>query len=184
MSLDESSVNGVGKGKLGEVLGNILLHLVLLETGSLSECGSRDDGGGVGFVSDGRKVLVGHDSDLQVSSAHPAYFTTHWRVTHLVVLFAVLHDLVGDGASLSERGDILADTSERKSQSLGHSSGKLSLGLVTDNGESSGFSGLSLLHVSRNLRVDTTAKTSVRGHGKVEDLALLGLLLGGGGLLE
>lgn len=64
VTLDESGVDGVGEGKLGEVLRDILLHLVLLETGGLSEGLGRDDGGGVGFVSDGREVLVGDNSDL------------------------------------------------------------------------------------------------------------------------
>lgn len=104
--------------------------------------------------------------------------------THLVKVTTVLHDLVGDGAGLGESGDVLADTVEREVQSLGHGSGKLSLGLVTDNSKRSGLLGDGLLHVSRDLRVNTTAETTVGRHGEVEDLSLLGLLIGGLGLLK
>jgi hypothetical protein len=37
VALDERSVDGVGERKLGEVLGDVLLHLVLLEAGGLAE---------------------------------------------------------------------------------------------------------------------------------------------------
>jgi hypothetical protein len=33
VTLDESGKDGVGKSKLGQILGNILLHFVSLETG-------------------------------------------------------------------------------------------------------------------------------------------------------
>jgi hypothetical protein len=52
VTLNKGGVDGVGKGKLGEILGDVLLHLVLLETGGLLECLGRDDGGGLGFVRD------------------------------------------------------------------------------------------------------------------------------------
>ena len=64
VSLDESSVDGVGETELGEVLGDILLHLVLVETGRGGEGLGGDDGGDSGLVGDGGDVVVGDDSDL------------------------------------------------------------------------------------------------------------------------
>lgn len=62
MSLHEGGVDGVGEAKLGEVLRNVLLHLVLVESGRVGEVlGGRDDGGS-GLVRDGREVVVGDDS--------------------------------------------------------------------------------------------------------------------------
>jgi hypothetical protein len=64
VALDERSVDGVGERKLGEVLGDVLLHLVLLEAGGLAESLGGDDGGGVGLVREGGNVGVGDDADL------------------------------------------------------------------------------------------------------------------------
>lgn len=64
MSLNKSSVDGVGKTELGKVLGNILLHLVLVEAGRGGESLRGDDGGDSGLVGNGGKVVVGDDSDL------------------------------------------------------------------------------------------------------------------------
>jgi hypothetical protein len=64
VALDEGSVDGVGERKLGEVLGDVLLHLVLLEAGGLAEGLGGDDGGGVGLVREGGDVGVGDDADL------------------------------------------------------------------------------------------------------------------------
>jgi len=99
------------------------------------------------------------------------------RSTHLVPLPSVLHQLVGDGGGLGEGRDILSNGVEGDFERVGDSSGKLSLGLVTDNGNGAGSLGDSLLDGSGDTRVDTTAKTSVGGDGEVEDLALLGSLL-------
>ena len=102
------------------------------------------------------------------------------RRTHLVPLAAVLDDLVGDGTGLGKGRDVLADGVEGDSDVLGHGSRELGLGLVTDNGERSGVLDLLLLDESGDTGVDTTAETSVRGDGEVEDLGGLGggLLLG------
>lgn len=160
MTLDKSSVNGVGKSKLGKVLGDILLHLVLLETSGLLESLGRDDGGGTGFVRDGGEVLVGDDLDD-------------------IPFAAVLDNLIGDGGSLAESGNVLADSGEGDLERLGHGTGELSLGLVTDDGEGTGLLGHFLLDVSRDGRVDTTTETTVRGDTDVEDLGLaFGLGLG------
>lgn len=64
VTLNQRSVDGVGKGKLGEVLRDVLLHLVGLETGSGTEGLGGDDGGGAGLVGDGGEVVVRDDSDL------------------------------------------------------------------------------------------------------------------------
>lgn len=160
VTLDKSSVNGVGKSKLGKVFGDILLHLVLLETSGLLESLGRDDGGGTGFVRDGGEVLVGDDLDD-------------------IPFAAVLDNLVGDGGSLAESGNVLADSGEGDFERLGHGTGELSLGLVTDDGEGTGLLGHFLLDVSRDGRVDTTTETTVRGDTDVEDLGLaFGLGLG------
>lgn len=94
--------------------------------------------------------MVGDDSDL-------VPFTT------------VLDNLVGDGTGLCESWDILSDGVEGDFEGLRESSGELGLGLVTDDGEGSGGLGLVSLDSSRNTRVDTSTKSSVRGDGEVED---------------
>jgi hypothetical protein len=107
------------------------------------------------------------------------------NVTYLVKLGVKLHDLIGNSTSLGESRDILSNTTESKVQSLGHSSGKLSFWLFSNNRQCTGSLGLSLFDVSSDGRVDTTAKTSVRGDGEVEDLGVLGLFgFGGLGLCE
>lgn len=100
----------------------------------------------------------------------------------LVKVGVELHDLVGDSTSLGEGRDILSNTAESKVQSLGHSSGKLGFWLFSNNRQCSWSLGLGLFNVSSDGRVDTTAKTSVRGDGEVEDVGVLGLTLGLGGL--
>lgn len=178
VSLNKSGENGVGKSKLGQVLGNILLHFVSLETGGGLQGLSRDDGGGSGFVRDGREVFVGNDSDLESSVASWPFPTLHGAMTDLVKLGIELHDLVGDGASLGESGHILSNTAESDVQGLGHGSGKLSLWLFTDNRQCTGSGGLGLFDVSRDGRVDTTAKTSVGCDCEIEDLGVFGLFCG------
>jgi hypothetical protein len=64
VALDQSSVDSVGKTELGEVKGDVLLHLVLVEAGRLGEGFGRNDGGDSGLVRDGREVVVRDDSDL------------------------------------------------------------------------------------------------------------------------
>ena len=64
VALDKRRVNGIGERKLGQVLGDVLLHLVLLEAGGLAEGLGGDDGGHSGLIRDGREVLVGDDADL------------------------------------------------------------------------------------------------------------------------
>jgi hypothetical protein len=104
------------------------------------------------------------------------------QVADLVKVGVELHDLVGDSTSLGKSRDILSNTAESKVQSLGHSSGKLGFWLFSNNRQCSWSLGLGLFNVSSDGRVDTTAKTSVRGDGEVEDLGVLGLTLGLGGL--
>jgi len=104
--------------------------------------------------------------------------------TYLVKVGIELHDLVGNSTSLGEGRDILSNTAEGNVQSLGHSSRKLSFWLFSDNRQCTGSLGLGLFDVSSDGRVDTTAKTTVRGDGEVEDLGVLGLVLGGLGLCE
>lgn len=87
--------------------------------------------------------------------------------TDLVKVGVELHDLVCDGTSLGESRNILSNTAESKVQGLGHSSGKLGFWLFTNNRQRSGSLCLSLFNVSSDGRVDTTAKTSVRGDGEV-----------------
>lgn len=153
VTLDKSSVNGVGKREFGKVLGDILLHLVLLETSGLLESLGRDDGGNTSFVRDGGEVLVGDNLDD-------------------IPFTAVLDNLVSDGGSLAESGDVLADSGEGDLERLGHGTGELGLGLVTDDGEGTGLLDHLLLDVSRDGRVDTTTETTVRGDTDVEDLGL------------
>jgi hypothetical protein len=93
--------------------------------------------------------------------------------TNLVEFTTVLHDLIGDSAGLDECRDILSDTVERKVDSFGHCSGKLGLGLVTDDGECTGGDGLGLFDVSGNGRVNTSAKTTVRRNSQVEDFGFV-----------
>jgi len=104
------------------------------------------------------------------------------EIADLVKVGVELHDLVGNSTGLGKSRDILSNTAESKVQSLGHSSGKLSFWLFSNNRQCSWSLGLGLFNVSSDGRVDTTAKTSVRGDGEVEDLGVLGLTLGLGGL--
>lgn len=160
VTLDKSSVNGVGKGEFGKVLGDILFHLVLSETSGLLESLGRDDGGNTSFVRDSGEVLVGDNLDD-------------------IPFTAILDNLVRDGGSLAESGNVLADGGEGDLERLGHGTGELGLGLVTDDGEGTGLLNHLLLDVSRDGRVDTTTKTTVRGDTDIEDLGLgFGLGLG------
>lgn len=160
VTLDKSSVNGVGKGEFGKVLGDILFHLVLSETSSLLESLGRDDGRNTSFVRDSGEVLVGDNLDD-------------------IPFTAILDNLVSDGGSLAESGDVLADGGEGDLERLGHGTGELGLGLVTDDGEGTGLLCHLLLDESGDGRVDTTTETTVRGDTDVEDLGLgFGLSLG------
>lgn len=116
-----------------------------------------DDGGCSCLVRDGRDVAVGDDTDL-------VPFTT------------VLYNLVGNGGSLCESGNVLADLVERDLEVFTVLPGELSLGLVAENGN-----GSRLLLDGRtdglgDGRVDTTAETTVGRDTDVEDLGLLGSL--------
>ena len=116
---------------------------------------------------------------VQVCNSSSQVFLNSETKTYLVKVTTVLHDLIGDSAGLDKCGDILSNTVERQDDRFGDSSGKLSLGLVTNDSECTGSDGLGLFDVSGDGRVDTSAKTTVGRDGEVEDfgcvLALLGL---------
>jgi hypothetical protein len=105
-----------------------------------------------------------------------------------VVLGVQKAELVGNGGSVGESRDGLADSSEAEDHVLGVAPAHLGLALLADNcdvdvaGQAVG--GELLAHVTRHTRVDTTTETLVgRAH---DEESLLALTLGGNGasLLE
>lgn len=100
-------------------------------------------------------------------------------LTHLVKLDAALDDGVSNGAGISEGGDVLADLVEAEGQVLAERTAKLSLALLAQNnklgalgavGSASGRAKLQELSLGTlgDRRVDTTAKTLVRGDNDEE----------------
>lgn len=158
VTFNKGLVDDVGERKLGQVLGDILLHLVRLESGSLLQSLGSANGHGRSLVTDRTDVLVVDDLEL-------------------IPFTAVLGDFIGDSGGLGKRRDVLADLVEGQLHLLGHHSRELSLGLVTaddDLGVRVGEQGL--LGGLGDGRVDTAAETSVRGDGDVKDLGIRSLL--------
>lgn len=166
VTLDESSVDGVGKGKLGKVLGHIVLLLVQLELRGVSQSIFREDLDDVRLERESRDVLVVDQVDL-------------------VKLDARLDDLVSNGGGIGKSGDVLANLVEGESKVLGKSTTELSLGLFTENDDSGTVGrvgvtgrGADLLEFGLGAlgdgRVDTTAKTLVGGDDDEELLATFG----------
>lgn len=166
MTLDKSSVDGIGKGELGQVLSDIVLLLVELELRSVAESVFGEDLENIRLEGKSGNVLVVDEVDL-------------------VELDARLDDLVSNGSSVGESGDVLADLVERESKVLGEDTTKLGLGLLTKNdnsgalGRVGGTGSLTeLLEFSLGAlgdgRVDTTAKTLVGGDNDEELTTALG----------
>lgn len=160
VALDESGVDGVGKGELGQVLGDVVLLLVQLELRSVAKSTFREDLDDVRLEGKSRDVLVVDEVDL-------------------VELDAGLDDLVGNGSGIGESGDILANLVEGEGKVLGKSTGELGLGLLTENNDGGTLGRVSITGRSADFlelglgtlgdgRVDTTAETLVGGDNNEE----------------
>lgn len=165
VSFHQGSVHCVGQGELSQVLGCVLFLLISLESWSFSQRCFREDLHDCRLVRDSRDIGVVDDVDFVEGDSRR-------------------HNLVGDGRCICEGGDVLANLVEGVSEVLWQGSGELSLGLVSDSED--GWSGVrvgrgsgtsNLLHLSAGTlddrRVNTTAKTLVRGDDDVENLSAL-----------
>ncbi len=169
VSLSKSPVKGVGKGVLLEVW-----ELIFIDLESREVWGAGDGLGGVGINSDwlvGRGVQEPVVDDLD-----------------LIVLSWESRDLVGDGGGIQEVWNGLSDTSEVENNVLWVGTGKLGLGLLSDENKVDIWVGEEhLADHSGHSRVDTTAQSLVGGSNNNEGaLALilkwLGLGLGENGV--
>lgn len=166
VSLDEGGVDGVGKGELGEVLGDVVLLLVELELGGVAERVFGEDLDDVGLEGEGRDVLVVDEVDL-------------------VELDAGLDDLVCDGGCVGEGGDVLADLVEGERDVLGERAAELGLGLFAEDDDGGALGGVGVAGGGTDLvelglgalcdgGVDTAAETLVGGDDDEELAATLG----------